>query len=138
MSDKNIVLSSTDYEVLRRLVTQLEKNGKVAQPHFARLAREVKAAIVLDEQDLPDKVVTMGSRINYTFTQTGETSEVTLVFPAQAKDGDEYLSILAPLGLALIGEHEDTDVEYVAPGGTFGIHINSVEHTDITRAEAGA
>lgn len=129
MSDSRIILGHEDYTVLKGLVDSLTRAGKLGQPHFDRLAREMKEAVVMEREAIPSKVITMGSRVNYTCLESGTTDEVVLVFPAQAKNGEKYVSILAPLGLALVGEREGTDVEYVAPGGTYHIRINKVAHT---------
>ncbi len=138
MSDGKIILSDDDYSILTKLVDSLERTGRLSQPHFNRLAREMKHAVVMDRADIPSRVITMGSRVNYTCKETGTTAEAVLVFPAQAKDGESHVSILAPLGLALIGEREGTEIEYVAPGGTYQIRINKVQHTEITRTAAEA
>ncbi len=129
MSDSRIILGHEDYTVLKGLVDSLTRAGKLGQPHFDRLAREMKEAVVVDRDAIPPKVITMGSRVNYTCLETGTTDEVVLVFPAQAKNGEKYISILAPVGLALVGEREGTDVEYIAPGGTYHIRINKVVQT---------
>ncbi len=60
MSDGKIVLSDDDYSVLKRLVDSLERTGRLSQPHFNRLAREMKHAVVMDRADIPSKVITMG------------------------------------------------------------------------------
>jgi regulator of nucleoside diphosphate kinase len=133
MSDGKIILNEEDYAVLTRLVDSLERTGRLSQPHFNRLAREMKHAVVMNRGEIPLNVITMGSRVNYTCIETGTTTEAILVFPAQAKDGESHVSILAPLGLALIGERDGTEVEYVAPGGTYRIRINAVEHTGMTQ-----
>ena len=134
MSDGKIILGEEDYAVLTRLVDSLERTGRLNQPHFHRLAQEMKHAVVMNRDEIPSKVITMGSRVSYTCEETGTTTETTLVFPAQAKEGENYVSILAPLGLALIGERESTEVEYVAPGGTYRIRINTVERTQLPQA----
>ena len=128
MSDGKIILSEKDYTVLRGLVDSLSRAGKLSQPHFERLAREMRHATVMDRAEIPPKVITMGSRVNYTCIDTGTTEDTVLVFPAEAQNGDNHVSILTPLGLALIGETEGTEVEYVAPGGTYHIRINRVSH----------
>ncbi len=132
MSEGKIVLSEDDYSILKRLVDRMVRSGKLGQPHFKRLAEEMKHAIVMSRDELPPKLITMGSRIRFTCIETRQTAEVVLVFPAQAHD-ESCISILTPLGLALIGEREGTEVEYVAPGGTFRIQIDKVEQTAITQ-----
>ena len=137
MSDGKIILSEEDFGVLSGLVDSLARTGRLGQPHFDRLAREMRHAVVMERDAIPPRIITMGSRINYTCLETATTQDAVLVFPAQAKDGETYVSILAPLGLALIGEREGTEVEYVAPGGTYRIRINKVEHAPTPAAQQG-
>jgi len=135
MGEHTIVLCREDHVVLKRLVDTLARSGRLGQPHFGRLADEVRHAMIVDRDELPPKVVTIGSRVSYTCVDTATTVQVTLVFPADAREGESHVSILAPLGLALIGEREGTEIDYEAPGGTFRIRLNSVEQT---RVPAGA
>lgn len=130
MSERRIILRQNDYTVLKSLVDSFSRTGRIRLPHFARLAQEVKQALVMEADEIPADVITMGSRVNYTCIDTDITGEATIVFPAQAKDGEEYVSILAPLGLALIGEREGTEIAYIAPGGTYRIRINKVEQAE--------
>lgn len=129
MSERRIILNQNDYTTLRGLVDSLSRTGRMRLPHFARLASEMAEAQVVDAAAMPSDVITMGSRVNYTCIETDTTADATIVFPAQSKEGQEYVSILAPLGLALIGERAGTEVAYVAPGGTYRIRINTVEQT---------
>jgi len=128
MADKRIILNHSNYVVLKGLVDSLKRAGKMKQPHFARFAREMKDAIVMDSQTIPDDVITMYSRVVYTYIDSGKSSEAVIAFPAQASQSYSHVSILSPLGLALIGEREGTEVEYVAPGGTYKLKIEEVEH----------
>lgn len=136
MGEHNIILCREDHLVLKRLVDSLARTGRLGQPHFGRLADEVSHATIVDRDDLPSMIVTIGSRVSYTCVDTATTSQVTLVFPADATEAESHVSILAPLGLALIGEREGAEIDYEAPGGTFRIRLNSVEHTRVN-APAG-
>lgn len=131
MNESKIILCHEDYQVLKRLVDSFARTGRLGQPHFDRLAREVRHASVMDREAIPPKVVTMGSTVNYTCVETDTTADAVLVFPASATGGEHHVSILAPLGLALIGEREGTEIAYEAPGGTYRIRINSVKHAPV-------
>ncbi len=134
MSTRRIILSHNNYVVLKKLVESLQRSRKMGLPHVARLAEEMKDAIVTEESEIPDDVVTMHSRVSFTYAGSQQDSQAVLVFPAQAKQAHEYVSILSPLGMALIGEREGTDVEYEAPGGTYRLTINRVEHLQDVQA----
>ena len=128
MSERRIILNHSNYIVLKGLVDSLKRTGKLKLPHFARFAREMKEAIVMESHTIPDDVVTLYSRVRYRFLDSSESKEHVIVFPAQTKDSEEYLSILSPLGLAMIGEREGTIVSYDAPGGMFKFQIEEVLH----------
>jgi regulator of nucleoside diphosphate kinase len=135
MSERRIILNEENYAVLKKLVETLQNSGKMGLPHFARLAREMKDAIVMESVSIPDDVITIQSRVTYTYLDTDTTAQAVLGFPAQSKEADgserkDHVSILSPFGLALIGEREGTEVEYQAPGGAFRIRIDKVEHEE--------
>ena len=128
MTATRIHLTRHDYDALCKIVETMTKHHREPIPQLARFARELDSAVVLDSDEFPEDVITMRSRVGYTVTGSEETRYVTLVFPAQAMENREHISILSPLGLALIGERQGSEVEYLAPGGTFRLKVRSVEH----------
>ncbi len=128
MSKRRIILNEENYTVLRKLVEARQKGAQRNLPHIQRLAEELKDAVVMDSYAIPGNIITIGSRVRYRLIGTGDLHHVVLGFPADVKDANDSVSILTPLGLALIGEREGTEVEYVAPGGTFRLLIEKVEH----------
>ncbi len=135
MEDRRIILNHSNYLVLKGLVETLQRSGKLKQPHFARLARELKEAIVMDSDTIPDHIITIHSRVTYTDVDTGTTSEAVIVFPAQTNLAPDHISILTPLGMALIGERKNTIVEYAAPGGTYRLRIDDVRQNALQLTE---
>src|SRR5262249_31544763 len=82
--------------------------------HF--LAREMhRATIVSDDTDLQG-VVRMGSCVNYRDDRTGETREVVLVYPHEADIELNRISVLTPVGAALIGLSVGQSMEFQTPG----------------------
>ncbi len=136
MNRRNIVLNHDDYNVLRNLLESWKRSGKANLPHVARLAEEVKAAVVMDAETIPDDVVTIRSRVSFRHLSddVAEAAEqAVIVFPVHCSEAPENVSILSPLGMALIGEREGTEVEYVAPGGTYRIRIDAVAQQQTPR-----
>jgi regulator of nucleoside diphosphate kinase len=128
MAPRRIYLTRQDYNRLRKLVESAKKTRRETIPQFARFVQELDTAIVLDPDEMPDNVITIHSRVGYTLGGTANINHVRLGFPAQTSEHPENVSILSPLGLALIGEPEGAELDYVAPGGTFQLRITSVEH----------
>ena len=133
MVDRRIILTHDDYAVLKQLVDTLKRTNKAKIPQFARFVREMDVAIVMESETIPDDVVTMHSRVGFTYVDSSETDHAVLVFPAQTNDAPENVSILSPLGLALIGERQGAELEYVAPGGSYTLRVDSVEHRHTVR-----
>lgn len=95
-----IVVSENDYDTLSELIERTER----ALPRVSGfLASELARAKVLPAERLPPDVVTMGSRAAFRMEATGTEREVTLVYPAEADILQGRLSILTPVGTALLG-----------------------------------
>lgn len=115
MSSKpNIIMSSLDVERLEKLIESLPENafpGKVA------LENELARADVVDPSEVPPTVVTMNSRVRFSVISTGETFNLTLVYPKDLDASGEKISILAPVGSALLGLAQGDEIEWPKPGG---------------------
>ena len=95
---------------------------------LARLSDTLDHARVVSSEDLPPDVVSMHSTVRVADLGTGEEATYTLVYPASADAAARKLSILAPIGLALLGRREGEEVRPQAPGGLRRLRIVKVEH----------
>ena len=80
---------------------------------------ELERAVVLDEEALPLDVVTMNSRCVYVDECTGERREVTLVYPENAAPQAGAISVLAPVGIALLGLTVGSTINWRFPDGKY-------------------
>lgn len=108
----HLKVSRFDLERLERL---LERVG--ARPDFDRLREELERAEVLEPEQMPPDVVTMNSRVRFADVETGQESEITLVFPRHADAEQGRVSILAPIGTALLGLSIGATIEWPVPDG---------------------
>lgn len=125
MRERPIVISEPDALRLRGLL----REGEVAvrdQEHLQELGSELERAIVLDAVQVPDTVVAMGSRVRLLDLTNGSLGEYSLVFPADADIAAHRISVLAPLGTALLGYKEGDEVEWLMPGGLRRLRIEAV------------
>lgn len=85
-------------------------------PHVAQfLARETeRAKVVADDSDLRG-VVRMGSQVRYSDDKTGEARDVVLVYPHEADIALKRISVLTPVGAALIGLSVGQTIEFETP-----------------------
>ena len=108
-----IRISKTDHERLSSLAeTIADRNPDVSDALLAELDR----ARVVEDKSVPANTVRMGSTV--TFTSDGaDTRTVTLVFPGQANIEEGKVSILTPVGAALIGLSEGQSMSWTARDG---------------------
>lgn len=109
--EPRIMVTSTDMERLRTLIDTTA--GDLADT----LDEELLRAEVVEPSEVPPDVVTMNSRVVYRDEDTGETREVTLSYPKDASLEQGRVSVLAPVGAALLGLSVGQDIEWQQPGG---------------------
>ena len=94
--------------------------------HLADLANELEKAHVIKPEELPADVVTMNSKVRVRDMQSGETKDYTLVFPHQADISQDKISVLAPIGTALLGYRAGDTIELTVPDGKRVLKVESV------------
>lgn len=108
-----IVVTQGDYERLQGLANA----ARMRQPEIAEeLAGELdRAGVVADGEIAPD-VVRMNSIVEYR-TEAGTRRTVTLVFPGEADIAEGKVSILTPIGTALLGLSPGQSIDWLARDG---------------------
>lgn len=109
-----ITVSSRDLDRLERL---LESPAVASLPAAAALGHELERAKVVDPSDMPADVVTMNSEVTCEDEVSGETHRLTLVYPPDADVDKHKVSVLAPVGTALLGLSVGQSIDWNAPGG---------------------
>ncbi|MCW8905126.1 nucleoside diphosphate kinase regulator [Sedimenticola sp.] len=108
-----IILTSQD---LDRLEALLETLPAATFPGKAELLRELDRAEVVSPQEVSPDVVTMNSKVRFAL-ESGEEFCLTLVYPKDMDGSAERISILAPVGSALLGLSVGEHIEWPRPGG---------------------
>jgi regulator of nucleoside diphosphate kinase len=109
---ERIYLSEENYEVLDTVV-QANQKHRQAELLEAELAR----AEVVPEQLLPANVISLHSRVRVMDEATAQEREVTVVPPRSGSSPEGEVSVLAPLGAAIIGLSEGQSIEWPLPSG---------------------
>lgn len=108
-----IVISSSDHERLFNLATgALRRDPATAEDLLSELDR----ATVVESDAVPDSVVRMGSAVDFRF-EDGDTHHVSLVFPLEADIARSRLSVMTPVGAALIGLTTGQSIQWTTPNG---------------------
>lgn len=110
-----IVVTTADAERLRALL-DMHAWGRDSE-YVELLEAELTRARIVPPADVPADVVTMNSRFRYEHRDTGERRLVTLVYPSQADLRAGKLSVLAPVGSALLGLAVGQTIECTLPRG---------------------
>lgn len=119
-----ITVTETDYERLSSILDARPSGDLVA----SHLRVELDRAEVVESADVPADVVTMNSRVVLEDPDSGEQHHVTLVYPHAANFESGRLSILAPVGAALLGLRQGQSIDWPLPNGrTRKIRVVSVE-----------
>jgi regulator of nucleoside diphosphate kinase len=84
---------------------------------FEELERELVRAVVVPRDQIPKDVVTMNSRVVFENETTGERREITLVYPGSADIDAGKISILVPVGTALLGLRVGQSIDWELPSG---------------------
>jgi regulator of nucleoside diphosphate kinase len=84
---------------------------------FDKLEDELVRAIVVSREQIPSDIVTMNSRVVFEDETTGERRDVTLVYPGNADISAGRISVLVPVGTALLGLRVGQSIEWELPSG---------------------
>lgn len=126
MNLRDIYITEFDLNRLRD-VLQARINAKVRdRDHLDSLENELDRAHVVDPSEIPHDVVTMNSQVRIEDVDTGKENVYTLVFPSDADIAEHKLSILAPLGTALLGSRAGGTVNWPVPAGMRTMRIREV------------
>lgn len=121
-----ITVSTTDYERLLRLIDQ-QTSGPLAALADA-LDDELSRAAVVDDDAVPPDIVRMHSTCVFRFDDTLEEREITLVYPIEADLEKGRVSVLAPIGTALLGLPKGKSITWPTPKGPRRVRVMSVRH----------
>jgi len=110
----SIIVSVRD---IARLEALLDSPALSRHPAAIALAQELERAQVLPPEEIPEGIVTMHSRVDCVDELNNETHSLTLVYPHEADFDKGRVSVLAPVGSALLGLSVGQTIDWAAPGG---------------------
>ncbi len=125
--NRSIVITESDSKKLQVLIDASRLHGR-DQSQLDELEEELNRATVVRSGAVPASVVTMNSRIRVTDLNTGSQSVYQIVFPRDADLAKGRISVLAPVGTALLGSSVGDEIEWRVPGGIRRLRIDAVEY----------
>ena len=126
MRQREIFITSFDRERLDELIAVAIEFGDYNRNDLDDLAIELAQAKEVEPKSVPPTVVTMNSKVILRDLDTSEEMNYCLVFPKDADIASGAISVLAPLGTAILGYREGDVVELPVPSGKRQISIEKI------------
>jgi regulator of nucleoside diphosphate kinase len=124
MSDR-IFVTKSDLGKLRSLLESRHAGYSRDRPYLDKLEEELDRAEIVEPYAVAHDVVTMNSKVRLRDLDSGEVNEYRLVFPSRARSKNN-VSVLAPIGTAILGYRAGHVVEWQVPKGIRRLQILEV------------
>ncbi|MNK09746.1 Regulator of nucleoside diphosphate kinase [compost metagenome] len=124
----SIVLDKREYDLICELIHPISESANLMNSCISRLKEELKSAkVIADPKDLPEDVIRLNSIVDVN-TPFG-IMKIQLVLPENSNSEQKRVSILTPMGSALIGYAEKDKIMWEFPNGTHEVEILKVSHS---------
>lgn len=125
---KNVVMTESDYARLRSLIDSKKRLHQCDAERLDELESELNRARLVKSSTVSADVVTMNSRVRMKDLNSGREFTYQIVFPQDADISENRISVLAPIGTALLGYRVGTSIEWRVPSGMRRLQILDVEY----------
>jgi regulator of nucleoside diphosphate kinase len=126
MSQPKIIITATDRQRLEFLLTSAFSEAIDSRSHLDALRTELRRATIVDSEDVPDDVITMNSIVCLYDIDYDVTDTYTLVYPRDADILDNKVSILAPIGTAILGCRVGDTVAWQSSAGRRYVQVKEL------------
>ena len=114
MKIAQLILSKAGFELLQN---HLKRSSNLSEFNRKKLSLELKTARVLKSEEMPDDVVSENSKVQIEDIVSRQKFDFILVSPINADIKSNKLSVLAPIGIALLGYRPGVEVDWEMPVG---------------------
>ncbi|HAK93602.1 MAG TPA: nucleoside diphosphate kinase regulator [Planctomycetes bacterium] len=121
-----ITITRDNREALLRLLDGLAASDAAERERLQELQGEIERATVVDAHVIDADIVTMNSRVSLRDLDSGERFVYTLVYPRDASLAEGRISILAPVGTAILGYRAGDVVNWRVPAGMRKLRIDKI------------
>jgi regulator of nucleoside diphosphate kinase len=125
MTREQILITREDKKRLLRVLPRLGPEY-ADREDLALLGEELERAVEVEPVDVPPDVVTLHSTVRVTDLESGAPLDYTIVMPGEANYDAGKISVLAPLGTALLGYRAGDEIEWEVPRGVRRLRIDAV------------
>lgn len=140
MKHRDIYITDLDMKRLSELLEVARRFNERDPADLAELAAELERAQVVPSAQIPADIITMNSTVRLEDLETGEEMTYTLVFPNEANIDQHKISVLAPIGTAMLGYRVGDTLEWQVPAGISRLKVKQIvyqpEANGVAEAEA--
>jgi regulator of nucleoside diphosphate kinase len=126
MNEKNILITELDRQRLIDLIVDAQSGEYRGSVYLEKLRGELNRAQIVPPQQIPGDVITMHSQVVLRDLDNGEDETYTLVYPEQANTAEGKISVLAPIGTAMLGYRIGDVFEWEVPSGKRRLRIEKI------------
>jgi regulator of nucleoside diphosphate kinase len=126
MAKRDIYITEHDMQRLQKLIEVMSDRDRSSKPYIEKLEEELDRANVVEPDGIPANIITMNSKVRLLDLNSGEEHVYALVFPGMANAAENAISVLAPVGTALLGYREGDIIEWEVPVGMRKLKILEV------------
>jgi regulator of nucleoside diphosphate kinase len=126
VGERRIFVTDTDRNRLDKLLLGTRQWSSRDKEHLQALEEELDKAYTVESKEIPETVVTMRSQVRVRDMKSGEEMDLSVVFPSEADSAQGKISVLAPIGTALLGYRVGDTVDWTVPGGLRRLQIERI------------
>lgn len=126
MSRREIYITDLDRRRLGTLLNDATPVDSLHRRYLQHLEQELERAETIDAAEVPADVVTMNSTVRLTDLELGDSDVYTLVYPDTADVKQGRLSVLAPVGTAILGYRVGDTIRWPVPNGVAHLKLEEV------------
>ena len=124
MSERNIYVTSDDRKRLQALLSR--PTEAMDRDDVSGLVSEVQRAVVVPASEIPPDVITMNTRARLLDLDQRTTLDYTVVYPEDADFATGRISVVAPIGAAMLGYRVGDEIEWVVPSGPRRLRVEAI------------
>ena len=122
----SIYITELDYNRLSGLIDRTRERNSTDREYLNKLEAELDRAEIVEPKDIPADVITMRSKVRLKDLVSGESNTYSLVFPTEADFAAGKISVLAPIGTAILGYKQGDTIEWPVPSGLRKLKVEEI------------
>lgn len=126
MKKRTLHITEYDMQRLRKIIGDVRKWDRRDREYLDYLEKELDDAVLVPSDQMPVDFVTLNTRMRVRDLDSNDEESIQLVFPSDANFREGKISILTPVGTALIGYRAGDTVEWKIPSGTRRLRIEEI------------